>query len=381
MVSFVISTFNRKTALLKTLAELHGQGAPTCAWEIIVVDNASNDGTGKTIAGQFPGVLVLPQSTNRGPVAKNAGLTKARGKFVVFLDDDSFPAPGAVDRMITHFAADPRLGAAVFTVTLPDGSRECSAYPDVFIGCGVGLRKESLDQVGGLPDDFFMQAEEYDLSLRLLDAGWSVKSFGDLHVTHLKTPAARFPARVMRLDVRNNLNLIGRYFPDEWIIPFAHDWISRYRMIASANHCRLAFCGGLADGLVRLTDGSDRRPIRDSTFETFAKINEIEKYLREAAGQIGIRRVLFVDLGKNMFAYWRAAQQAGVEIAGIADARLGGRGFRYRGVPILSDAEAAGQSFDAAIVSNLSPFHAANRRQIWRAQSDRPVVDFFEAAA
>src|SRR5207248_3299787 len=150
------------------------------------------------------------------------------------LDDDSFPLPGETARMIDHFENDRRLGAAVFTITLPDGSRECSAYPDVFIGCGTGFRRRALEQVGGLPDDFFMQAEEYDLSLRLLDGGWSVRTFDDLHVTHLKTSQARVSERTIRLDVRNNLTLIGRHFPDQWVRPFALDWMRRYAAIAKA---------------------------------------------------------------------------------------------------------------------------------------------------
>src|SRR5438477_532540 len=81
---------------------------------------------------------------------------------------------------------------------------ECGAYPDGFIGCGTGFRRAALDQVGGLPDDFFMQCEEYDRSLRLLDGGWRVRTFADHHVAHLKTPTARASARTTRLDVRNN---------------------------------------------------------------------------------------------------------------------------------------------------------------------------------
>jgi len=380
-ITFLMSSFNRRQALLKTLIRLHGAAAPRRGFEIIVVDNASADGTAEAVRWQFPGVRLIEQSCNGGPVAKNVGLAEARGKYVIFLDDDSFPASGAVDRMVRHFEAEARLGAAVFTVTLPDGSRECSAYPDVFIGCGTGLRKAALDQVGGLPGDFFMQAEEYDLSLRLLDAGWKVRTFDDLHVTHLKTPASRFPGRVMRLDVRNNLNLIGRYFPDEWVLPFAQDWIARYRMIAAANGCRVAFCRGVADGLVRMAGCGDRRPVRETTFEAFARVRQIEEKMLAAAQELGIRRLLFVDLGKNMLPYWRAARRAGLEIVAIADARLGGRGFVYRGTPVITDAQAAGLSFDAALVSNLSPVHATNRREFWRSRCDHPVVDFFEAAA
>ncbi len=199
-----------------------GAGCRQGRYEIIVVDNASGDGTAAAVAAAFPAVRVLRQDANRGPCAKNAGIAVARGEVVMFLDDDSFPADAdCVPRMLAHFAADARLGAAVCTVTLPDASRECSAYPSVFIGCGTGFRVAALRQAGGLPDDFFMAAEEYDLSLRLLDAGWSIRRFDDLRVTHRKTPAARMPERVAELDVRNNLLLIARYFPGEWVVPFA----------------------------------------------------------------------------------------------------------------------------------------------------------------
>ncbi|HEY0008082.1 MAG TPA: glycosyltransferase, partial [Tepidisphaeraceae bacterium] len=187
-VSFVISTHNRCDVLLMTLERLQHCGLDRAAFDIHVVDNASRDGTVARIRSQFPKVKVYPLKTNRGSVAKNVAVAAALGQYVVFLDDDSYPTAGSVARMIQHFEADAKLGAATFTITLPDGRRECSAYPDVFIGCGVGFRRRVLRLLGGLPDDFFMQAEEYDLSLKLLDAGWRVRTFDDLHVMHLKTP-------------------------------------------------------------------------------------------------------------------------------------------------------------------------------------------------
>ena len=380
LVSFVIPTHNRRDVLLNTLRRVRQCGLSTDAFEVIVIDNASTDGTAEAVTRLFPSVTLLRQSENLGPCAKNVGLARARAHFIVFVDDDSFPVPGSVERMLRHFEADPSLGAAVFTVTLPDGARECSAYPNVCIGCGTGFRTEALREVGGLPDDFFMAAEEYDLSLRLLDAGWDVRAFDDLHVTHLKTPASRFPARITRLDVRNNLILAMRYFPQEWRLKYALDWLARYRMIASIKGHDLAFWVGAVSGSFRALAAA-QRPLYCETFETFAKIDETERRLRSAARRLRLREVLFIDLGKNMLAYHRAAQRCGLRVIAIADAQLGGRGFKYRGIPIVTDNHARALRFDAAIVSNLSAAHAAVRRRQWRKIDSRPVVDLFESSS
>src|SRR6185436_11156667 len=103
---------------------------------------------------------------------KNVGIADNPADIIVLLDDDAYPLRGAIAQMIRHFQDDPHLGAAVFDVTLPDGGKEASAYPDVFIGAGTALRGAALRAVastsrpgrGLLPADFFMQAEEYDLS-------------------------------------------------------------------------------------------------------------------------------------------------------------------------------------------------------------------------
>src|SRR5579862_8092761 len=89
VVSFLISTFNRREVLLHTLAELaEVERACGVAVETIVVDNASRDGTADAIALTFPRVRLIRERANRGACAKNAGLAVARGRFVMFLDDD-----------------------------------------------------------------------------------------------------------------------------------------------------------------------------------------------------------------------------------------------------------------------------------------------------
>src|SRR5215210_37290 len=140
-VTFLIAAYNRRDVLLGTLAQLRHCGLPVERFEVILVDNASTDGTADAVARAFPEVILIRERMNRGACAKNTGLPLARGRYVVFLDDDSYPLPGSTARMIRHFEADPSLGAAVFDIQLPDGSRECSAYPNVFIGCGTGFRR------------------------------------------------------------------------------------------------------------------------------------------------------------------------------------------------------------------------------------------------
>src|SRR5688500_2466870 len=182
-----------------------------------------------------------------------------------------------------------------------------------------------------------MQAEEYDLSLRLLAHGYEVSPFDVLHVTHLKSPTARSSERVTALDVRNNLVLITRYFPKKWVVPFAKDWLRRYRLIALAKGHEMAYYKGLMSGLFRTMRPSNRRPVDEATFEKLTRVNETEMRMARATQEHGLRRVLFVDFGKNMLPYYLAAKKAGLEIVAIADAKLGEHGRRYRRIPIFTD--------------------------------------------
>ena len=412
-VSFIVSTRNRCETLLHTIERVRNCGLSTGEFDLFVVDNASTDGTANRVAETHPWVRLIRLKKNSGAVAKNVALPKALGQYIVFLDDDSFPEPGAIRQMMRHFEADPKLGAATFTITLPDGSNECSAYPDVFIGCGVGLRRKALRHVGGLPNDFFMQAEEYDLSLRLLNAGWRVRTFDDLHVTHLKTPQARVSSRTMRLDTRNNLYLILRRFPMRFIGPYLYDWMKRYAWIAISKNAIGPFLCGLIEGTLRSLLRPRRSAISEVAFEQFAKIKETQKRLTvhfadappHAGGARGrvlerdvattrsspptlpspakgegekYARVILIDVGKNIYAYWRACQTLGIEIVAIADPKLARPSRRYRGIRLVDDETARALPHDAAIIANLSTVQARDRRSAWRATHDRPVIDLFD---
>src|SRR5262245_58596550 len=96
-VSIIISTFNRREVLLKNLARLEGLASCQLPLEVLVVDNASKDGTADAVAAAFPRVFLLRQTKNLGPVAKDLAIEHARGELILFLDDDSYPQPGAIE--------------------------------------------------------------------------------------------------------------------------------------------------------------------------------------------------------------------------------------------------------------------------------------------
>src|SRR5262245_25200841 len=124
IVTFAISTHNRRNVLRSTIGNLRACGVAQGYFETIVVDNASSDGTTAMIRSEFPSVRCIALGENLGACAKNVAIDRARGHYIVFLDDDSYPLPGSIPNMIRHFERDLRLGAAVFTIHLTDGSRE-----------------------------------------------------------------------------------------------------------------------------------------------------------------------------------------------------------------------------------------------------------------
>lgn len=376
-VTFILATHNRRDILLRTLDNIITRDAMSASAEIIVVDNASTDDTPRAVAQRFGLVRVIARRDNLGSCAKSVAVEEARGQYIVFLDDDSFPRPGCVDRMIQRFTADERLGAAGFVVNLPSGTRECSAFPNVFVGCGVGLRTDALRAVGGLDAGFFMQAEEFDLSFRLVGAGWRVQTFGDLHVDHLKTPQARITARTAYHDTRNNLIIVDRYLTDPYHRIYRDDWTRRYGWLATMNGHRSSFIR--ARLAARMRASRERHRFRDQrltprAFEKLFRIDEITQRMA-ALHRDGVHDVLFADLGKNVYAFHQAARRAGIRISAILDDRFAGRG--YRGVPIVPATQLTRFNTDAVVVSNTAGVHADVTRDRISKLTQCPVHRWF----
>lgn len=376
-VSIILATHNRRDVVIETLHSVAECGLPRNDYEVIMVDNASTDGTPEAARGLAD--VVLPLARNSGSTAKAIGVDHAQGSYLVFLDDDARPRPGTLPAMVERFERNSSLAAAGFTVHLPDGRRECGALPGVFVGCGVGLRAEAVRAVGGLDQSFFMQAEEYDLCFRLVNEGWRIAVFDDLHVDHLKSPQARRSARTTYFDTRNNLRVAARYFPDEYYDLYGADWRQRYDWLAWRDGHRTAFLRGWAAGLIR--GGSERRAYRGhrldvDALEFFFRWNAVEAAMRSLAAD-GVKRIALADLGKNVYAFYRGAMRTGLEIRAVADDRFAAPGRTYRGIPVLSSADALELRVDAIVVANAAPVHAQTTKQRLLDQTTLPVHCWF----
>lgn len=385
-VSFVLATHNRCAVVVKTLAQLDRCGLDRVDYEVVVVDNASKDGTPEAVEAQSD--ILIRLGRNGGSCAKSYGVERATGRFIVFLDDDSFPRPGSVLRMLERFEADPKLGAAGFVVHLPDGRLEGGALPDVFVGCGVGFRAEALRQAGGLDPSFFMQAEEYDLTFRLVGCGWHVKMFPDLHVDHLKTVWARKTARTTYFDIRNNMRIVARYLPSPYFEAYRADWLQRYRWLAKRDGHGRSFARGARAG--RWRGALERWTYRNlrlgpEALEHFFGWEYVQRRMTALAASGG-GRIVLADLGKNVFAFHRAAELAGIVILAVGDDRFYAAGRGYRGTPIVPLEDALNLGADAIVVSNSSAVHGTGTYHRLLAKVSQPVhhwfspTDTFEAA-
>lgn len=340
-----------------------------------MVDNASTDNTADDVTKRFPAVHIIGLTENKGSCAKAYGADEADGEFVLFLDDDSYPRPGSIDRMFAHFAADPTLAAAGFRVHLPDGREESSALPGVFVGCGVGLRRSALIQCGGLDRDLFMQAEEYDLSFRLAAYGWRTKVYNDLHVDHEKSPQSRCSARPAYLDTCNNLLVAARYIPDKYLAQIFDDWTTRYTWLYSEPDQAEAVNRAITKG--RIHRQADRQlyashRLQPAAFERYFNHNIIRNRMLRLRNQ-QVQRILLGRFGKNIHPFVAGARCAGIQVAAIADDTFAAPNRTYRGVPILPIARALKLDYDAAIVADSSPAHAYAALDQFRPLTDRPV--------
>ena len=214
-LSAVVVAYNRIDAVLHTVGNLIKDPAVD---EVIVVDNASSDGTASKVAETFPGVRVVALRQNTLIDAFNRGVAHARGEYVVVLDDDATPRPGALERAKSILNSRPELGAVTLHPVHPrtgksewpfaDVARSTSTTENIrdawpVMGCGNVVRRSDWLSAGGYERRFGLYRNDTDLALKLSAAGRGVHFDPDLIVDHDSPAADRKSARWHRLATRN----------------------------------------------------------------------------------------------------------------------------------------------------------------------------------
>jgi GT2 family glycosyltransferase len=217
----IVNTNSREllVACLETLP--HGQA------EIVVLDNASEDGSGDAVRERFPDVRVIPQRFRAGFGANHNTVIRAtEGRYVYILNEDTTADDWMFGRIVAYLDAHPRVAAVGPRLVYPDGSLQDSAWRfptplvsalglltvgkagvkqsggdraravDWVMGAALVLRREALDEVGLFDEEFFLYSEEVDLQFRLREAGWEVHYFPEATVVHHESQfSAEIPER------------------------------------------------------------------------------------------------------------------------------------------------------------------------------------------
>ena len=207
-VDVVIPTWRARDLLAGCLEHLSKQTHDDL--QVIVVDNASGDGTPEMVRERFPAVRVLELPDNAGfGRAVNAGVRSGSGEFVVLLNNDVNVEPEFVEAIVAPLAGDSQIGMVAGLTLIPgsglvDGfgieldptlaaynrlrGRTAGETPGVLAGPSGGAaayRRAAWEQAGGLDDTLFAYGEDIDLALRMRAAGWKAADAPAARGVHL----------------------------------------------------------------------------------------------------------------------------------------------------------------------------------------------------
>jgi GT2 family glycosyltransferase len=315
MISYIIPTRDRPERLNLTLAALGSlKGHPEGA-EAIIVDNASRfPPTPPERLANGLRLRALHRTSNEGAASRNAGVAAAdsRHTWVVMLDDDSYPCDTGFIRRLLRAPTD--VAAVSADIYLPGlARRESGGLPEVFIGCGVALRRDVFLTHGGYDAAFNYYAEEYDLAARLILAGYRVAFDPWFRVEHHKVAAGRDMNTILARLVRNNGWVMQRYAPEEVRRAQVRDQRARYRAIAAKENAARGFAEGLLE-LKHTIRAQKRTPMPRHLFDRFTGLAYARDAIALAYRNKPFRTAALVDEGKNGWVVRAALAEIGVPV-------------------------------------------------------------------
>ncbi len=241
-VSIIILNWNGLKVLAPCLRALADNTTLDGDYEIIVLDNGSEEQGVEDVVRPHPKVRLIKQAQNLGfAKGNNLAAREARGQFLVFLNNDTLPQQGWLQPLLDTFKHYPSCGLAGARIVNADGSvlhvgayfvpavreyvwayrgfpgeidelqspREC----EVYIACAIMIERQSFERIGGFDEFYFQGYEDFDLCLKLRELGLTVRYCPQSMVVHFENSSMR------KLDsgTRKSSRLANAaYFKNKW---------------------------------------------------------------------------------------------------------------------------------------------------------------------
>ena len=246
-LSICILSWNTSDLLRACLQSIYAD-PQSGEWEVVVVDNNSGDQSPAMVTSGFPQVRLLLNPSNLGFAAgNNRAMEVARGDHLLLLNSDTRVEPGALGRMADFLSANPQVGAVGPKLLSEDGSVQLSCgirpsllsefvnkmllhnlFPfyklgrwhhretrdvDWVMGACLLVRRQIVEEVGGLDPAIFMYHEDLDWCLRIRDSGWRISYFPFSSIHHLRGASTRQNLRNMLVVSQRSLYfLFAKHF-------------------------------------------------------------------------------------------------------------------------------------------------------------------------
>ncbi len=237
-LSILLVSYNTR-ALLEVALRSISQTVRGCTFEVIVVDNASSDGSVEMVAHQFPQARLIANDDNRGfAAANNQAMQVASGRYFLLLNSDAAVHPDAVEQMVQYLDNHPEVGVVGGQLRNLDGTFQSSyadfptlpgelllaaklaglffwpgypSYPeersqseryvDWVSGAFLMARRAAVRAVGPLDETYFMYTEETDWCFRMRKGGWLVAYLPSARAVHLGGQSARRVPALRRYQI------------------------------------------------------------------------------------------------------------------------------------------------------------------------------------
>ncbi len=236
-LSIIIVNWNTREFLARCLDSVY-ETVSGIRFEVLVVDNASTDDSVRIVRRQFPHAHLIENRENAGFArANNQAIRLSRGRYILLLNSDTEVQAGALAKMVGFMADHPQVGGCGPRLFNADGSLQVSCHPmltpwrefwrllflerisrrttydlsgwdlqtprevEVIKGACLMLRRQALDQVGLLDEQYFMYTEEVDLCFRLRQAGWKLYWLPEARVVHYGEGSSRQVAEMMYIQL------------------------------------------------------------------------------------------------------------------------------------------------------------------------------------